>query len=414
MKPSRTTSQETARPKVADAGDATPGPSASQPWRGAALDRRRALGVLAASTAFAATAAAVAPTRAAAAPRAVSPETADVYRRAIVIDGSISLILVLDPEWAPGRPPPARWLTEIAGSGITAIVADVSTQGGLEPTRQRLAEFEAALAGYPKLLARVRSQSELAEAKRSGRLGLIYVMQFPEALGERFERLDMFHDLGVRVIQPTNNGRSAFGDGCNEPDNRGLTPVGRDLVAALNERRVLLDLSHAGSQTQAEAIAVTKAPCAIRNTGCRALADFPRNARDEEIRAVADKGGVVGIYFMSFLSSKGPQTSAHVVRHVEYALKVAGEDHVGIGTDNGVPSIVDEAWYRAAAPKYHDETRRGLAAAGETWLNYVPQYNSPRRMELLADDLIRRGHPPRRVEKILGGNFARLFSEVWG
>jgi membrane dipeptidase len=101
----------------------------------------------------------------------------------------------------------------------------------------------------------------------------------------------------------------------------------------MNSLGILVDLSHCGQQTTADGISLSRQPVAITHSGCRALADRPRNKRDEELRALAQKGGVVGIYFMPFLRMSGQPTSADAIAHLEHAIKVCGEDHVGIGSD---------------------------------------------------------------------------------
>jgi membrane dipeptidase len=108
----------------------------------------------------------------------------------------------------------------------------------------------------------------------------------------------------VRIFQLTYNRRNLVGDGCLESGNAGLSEFGRKLVSRLNERKLLVDLSHAGERTTLEAIEASKTPIAISHTGCAALVPNPRNKTDRELRKLADKGGYVGIYLMPFLRSK--------------------------------------------------------------------------------------------------------------
>lgn len=346
---------------------------------------------------------------------------AEVYRRSMVIDalGSLSSFDPDDKEDTDGLLP--RFLADLRASGVTAINQTVSAVGNepgkYENTIEIIAWADRQIARHPDLLMKVLSAADLAEAKRSGRVGVIYGTQDTSFLEGALDRLEVFHGLGVRIVQPVYNRRNMMGDGCLEPNNGGLSLSGRELVARLNEERIVVDMSHAGMRTQAEAITLSKRPCAITHSGCRALNDNPRNTRDEELRLLAGKGGVLGIYFMPFLRAKGAQTAADVIAHIEHAIKVMGEDHVGLGTDGGVPAIKDMAAYRKAMKGFNDARQKaGIAAPGELAesILIVPEYNEPRRFERLAADLLRRGHSTRRVEKILGANFSRLFSEVWG
>ena len=188
-----------------------------------------------------------------------------------------------------------------------------------------------------------------------------------------------------------------------------------NVIFAIESARCLLDLSHAGRRTTAEAITAAKKPCAITHAGCYAINPHPRNVEDAEIRAVANKGGVLGIYFMTYLRETGQSLREDVISHVEHAIDVAGEDHVTIGTDGDMgPLVLDDAFreywrYEVCEPR----VRAGIAAPNEgpDIFNYVPEYNAPNRLQLLGDDLIRRGHKLSRVEKILGGNLMRVFRE---
>jgi membrane dipeptidase len=196
-----------------------------------------------------------------------------------------------------------------------------------------------------------------------------------------------------------------------------LSNLGRALVAELGRARIVMDLSHAGQRTIAEAIAEAKVPPVISHTGCRDLRDHPRNVYDAELRALAAKGGVVGIYFMPFLVERGAARKDDLIRHIEHAANVCGEDHVGLGTDGMLSGRAIDDDYRAALrEEYESRVKQGIAAPGEGPDAYqlVPDYNEPRRMQRLAEDLSARGWSGSRIEKLLGGNFARVFTEVWG
>ena len=230
------------------------------------------------------------------------------------------------------------------------------------------------------------------------------------------KNLSVFKDLGVRVVQPTYNVRNLMGDGCIEKSDGGLSKLGYDFIAEMNRLKLLLDLSHAGPRTIAEGIAASKSPMAITHTACRALVDLPRNTRDSELRALADRGGVVGIYFMPFLRESGQPHAQDLIRHIEYAANICGEDHVGLGTDGSISGVPLTDAYRAYFRKDVEARKKaGYGAPGESAdvLTIVPEYNEPARFARLADDLAKRGWSSVRIEKLLGANFARLFAEVW-
>jgi membrane dipeptidase len=236
-------------------------------------------------------------------------------------------------------------------------------------------------------------------------------------MGSDASRVDLFANLGVRVIQLTYNPVNQLGDGSMAPENRGLTPFGREVVERLNANRVMVDLSHSGETTCLEAARVSKQPISINHTGCRALNDLPRNKTDEELRLVASKGGFVGIYFMPFLNPSGHATAEDVVAHIDHAVNVCGEDHVGIGTDGTVTAIDDLEAYKATLAKEVAARRAaGVSAAGERpdTFPFVVDLRGVNQFYELADRLRKRGYSTPRIEKILGRNFLRYATDVWG
>jgi membrane dipeptidase len=334
------------------------------------------------------------------------------YNEIVVIDAQGSLL---------GRGVPlARALEDSKESGVTAVNITLGTterEGLFEKTIAGIGDWEERLAAHPDRLLKIRSASDIESAKASGRLGIIYGFQDPGVLEGKIGRLRLLSDFGVRVIQLTYNRRGELGDGCLEPENRGLTPFGRTVVERMNELGMLVDLSHCGRRTTTDAIAASRKPVSITHAGCVAVADNPRNKTDDALKLLADSGGVVGIYFMPFLRTKGDATAADVIQHMEHALKVCGEDHVGIGTDGGIPPVELTAEYRE---RLREEIRRrqalGVSAPTEAQDDVIPfvsDLNDARRLEKLAELLIARGHSSRRVEKILGGNFLRLMREAW-
>ena len=304
-----------------------------------------------------------------------------------------------------------------AASGITAVNISLSASAAVENTARDVGFWERETRAHPDVLVNVRSVRDLRAAKESRRLGLIYGFQDTAVIESDLSRVRMFHDLGVRIIQLTYNVRNLVGDGCLEPANAGLSTFGRALVAELDARRIVVDLSHCGQRTTADGIAASTRPVGITHSGCAALADRPRNKRDVELKAMADKGGVVGIYLMPFLTMAGQPVADDVVRHIEHAVKVCGEDHVGVGSDLSItPHQVTDAYRRTHRTFVEGRQRRGVAAPGEDpeVFMFVPDLNTPRRLEQIADRLLARGHTEARVEKIVGGNWMRLLRDVWG
>ncbi len=341
------------------------------------------------------------------------------YDHAVVID-ALGGVGEIDPAAADDAPLTPRGLADARASGVTAINLTVNEVGNgpnkFMNTVTNIAGVEHDLTAHPDFLMKILRGADIQAAKTTKRLGIIYGCQDVTMLEGDLAKLAVFADLGVRIVQPTYNTRNLMGDGCMEKADGGLSKKGYDFIAEMNRLNLLLDLSHAGPRTIAEGIAASKAPMAITHTGCRALVDLPRNTRDSELKALADRGGVVGIYFMPFLRESGQPHAEDLIRHIEHAVDVCGEDHVGLGTDGSISGVpMTDAYKEYFRKSVEARQKAGVSAPGESADVYtmVPEYNDPLRFKHLADDLVRRGWPSSRVEKLLGANFARLFAEVW-
>src|SRR5580692_43719 len=341
------------------------------------------------------------------------------YDQAVVID-ALGGLGEFDPDTPDDAPLSARGLQDARDSEVTLINFTVNDVGN-GPNRfkscvKTIADLEHEIAKHPGALMKVVRGSDIKIAKSTKRLGIFYGCQDTTMLEADLKNLAVFADLGVRIVQPTYNVRNLMGDGCIEKADGGLSKIGYDFIAEMNRLKLLLDLSHAGPRTIAEGIAASKAPMAITHTGCRALVDLPRNTHDSELRALADRGGVVGIYFMPFLRESGQPHSEDLIRHIEHAANICGEDHVGLGTDGSLSGVPLTDAYRAYFRKDVEARKMaGYGAPGESAdvLTIVPEYNEPLRFARLANDLANRGWSSTRIDKLLGANFSRLFAEVW-
>jgi membrane dipeptidase len=341
------------------------------------------------------------------------PVPAAPAKRPVWIDGCGE---AFDPEgpW----PLPDATLAALASSGLTAVNFTVVGPGAdFEKTVRAVAFVQGAADRSPDRLIVVRRAADLDRAAAERKTGLVLGFQTTGMLGEDLDRIDVFGRLGVRVMQLTYNDRSLYGDGCLEPADAGLSRLGRRAVERMNTSGITVDVSHSGDRTTREAIEASKKPIVISHAGCRAVFPHPRNKEDAALKALADRGGVVGIYLMPFLSAgPGPITPSDLQRHVAHAIDVCGEDHVGIGTDQGIVPVEDTPEYRKnLAAEVETRRKAGVGAPGESADRppFIPEFNRADRFAALAADFARRGMPARIVDKVLGGNFRRVFEETW-
>ncbi len=341
------------------------------------------------------------------------------YDRAIVID---ALGGVGDP-YAPEdqlRLSDRAW-AEMVATGVTVLRDTVMPVGNgtdsWEVYQKDIALKQNILNANPDRLQLVRTAADILKAKRERKFAVVIGTQDTAMVGGDVNRLVQMKRDGVMTVQLTYNNANLSGDGSLEPRNGGITKLGKATIDRIEKEKLLLDLSHGGARTMAEAAAYAKRPLVISHTGARALADHPRNTADETIKAVADKGGIVGIYFMPFLSLDSHPKGSDLIAHIEHVANVAGEDHVGIGTDNGVlPQLVNEETTRKLNAWAKQRMDAGIAAPGEG-LNVWPMvadYNSVDRYRRLGSDLQKRGWSEARLEKLFGGNFLRVYRDAWG
>lgn len=348
------------------------------------------------------------------------------FASATAIDGAAATDLF----WLDGIPEPereafvAKQLAAARACGLTAVITTVAPAGrfwlndaAFEKTKRDIETWKARIAEHPDALMLIRTSADLDTAHRERRLGVIFTFQGTEPLGEDVDRIPMFREMGVRVIQLTHNRHNLVGDGATEEGNGGLSNYGRQVVERLNAERIVVDLAHGSQRTIREGILASKRPVLISHTGCRALADLPRNTPDLELRALAERGGVAGMIFWPYLRKDTQPMAIDVIRHLEHAINVAGEDHVGIGTDTSIAPIERTPEFEKDNRSYiADMVEQGIFERGrpaDLYL-FIPDLNTADRYEKLAALLAARGHSDARIAKILGGNFARVLREVWG
>ena len=335
---------------------------------------------------------------------------ADLYRNAFVLDcNTLASIgsLAKDSDFRDE-------LDAIRGSGIDAVKSTLGgANGSFEETVADIAAAQAMVEAHPDFFLKVKNHADLERCKSENKFGVIFSFEAASMLGDKVDRIDLFRNLDVLVMQLSYNHDTPFGHGCLDGETGGVTDLGKQAIARMNTLGVALDLSHSNTQSTAEGIALSMKPPLITHAGCRAVFMHPRNKRDREMKALADKGGVFGVYMLPFLTPDDRQPMlADYMQHMLHALKVCGEDHVGIGTDTAFFTVTDTELQEM---KEDEENRRkmGVGAPGENRPPYIPDINTPRKLERVADALLKHGYSARVADKVLGLNFSRAFREIW-
>jgi membrane dipeptidase len=335
----------------------------------------------------------------------------------LVIDGMGSAALLPTAQ----LPPPARdgkpWLDRAIDSGLTAMNVTMGITGvgmGTDNFRSLLHTMHGYFCYFelePQRLLHVRTTADFERAKRERRLGIIFGCQ---GLDSKIEGdaslLLIMAQLGQRIVQLTYNERSACGCGALEPNDTGLTEFGRICIREINECGMVVDVAHAGQTTALQAIDFSAKPPIISHANARTLCDHPRNLRDDVLRALASKGGVVGVTAYAPFCETSPGTRPTIddfVSHIAYIADLIGIDHVGIGSDffEGESPIRFERYFR----------RRYPAIVSHYTIDtvYAQGFERVDDFAVLPAALRKRGFTERDVCKILGGNLLRVFEQVW-
>jgi membrane dipeptidase len=333
--------------------------------------------------------------------------SAELYREAFVLDcNALESIGAQFDE--------AARLQALRDSGVSALKTTLGgADGTFEEAAADIAAAQALIERHPEHFIKVRRHADLERAKPEQKVAVIFSFEAATMLADKLERIELFRNLGVLIMQLSYNHGTPLGHGCLDGETGGLTGLGRDAIARMDELGVALDLSHSNTQTTVEAIAASRKPPLVTHAGCRAVFKHPRNKRDEEMRALADHGGVMGIYMLPFLTPDDRQPMlADYMRHMIHALDVCGGDHVGIGTDTAFFTVAD-AELAALAKEADDRRQQGVGAPGENRPPYLPDVNTPRKLERVADALLQHGYPASVADKVLGLNFRRALKEIW-
>lgn len=343
---------------------------------------------------------------------AISSRARRLHRSAVVLDANLGPPITSDQ-----LPLPQATLDLVRNSGVSAIKTSIGGfNAPFEDTIAEIAFYQRLIEAHPAHFRQIRTAADITAAKRAQQVGIIFSFESAACLEDKVDRIDLFRNLGVRVMQLSYNTPSPFGAGVMSPAEATLTDLGREAITRMNEKGVALDLSHANPATTRAAIEASAKPVLITHAGCAAVHANPRNKTDDQLRAIADKGGVFGIFDLFFLAPSPRQPNAEdYIAHMTHALNICGEDHVGIGSDTSFDTMQFSDEERAA---WNAETERRLAAGvaapeEDGRLPLTEGLNRPDRALVIADALLDRNYPPRVVEKVLGGNFIRAFGEIW-
>ncbi len=334
----------------------------------------------------------------------------------MIVDCHNDLLLELslrEFQYGDKNPFATLWMPQLAAGGLALQVCAASSQSELAPdgclreVLDQVIAFGHAVAQNPEKVLAVRSREDVAEVRSGRKMGLMLAMEGAEALGRDPWQAEAWWNLGMRMLSLTWQYRNFFADGAGETgSDGGLSRIGRSLVEELSDLGVMIDLAHASERTFWDVLGCARdATVLVSHAACRAVCDLPRNLTDDQMRAVAERGGVVCLMFFPFALGRGKDLGVHleaIERHLAHALDVVGEFHVGLGAD--FFAQVDECLGRPAPLDglFHGE------------LSHEPQVqeslDGPEDYPRLGKFLQGRGYKDECLQRVLGENLLELFA----
>lgn len=310
-------------------------------------------------------------------------------------------------------------VSDLMAGGINAInVTTCHFEADFPQACEEISRWHGMLGKPDSPFHQIETVADLDQAKADGKVGVILGWQNSRPVADELDRFHFFRRLGLRIMQLTYNYRNAFGDGCLEPEEAGLTLLGRDAVRIMNALGIAIDLSHVGQRTMMNVIELSEHPVLITHANARALAKLERNKTDDVIKALVAKGGVIGASIYGPMCwDQDPNrkpTLDDFYRHLDYLVDVAGIEHVGFGTDLATGANYQKMAFERSHWRRWEGINRFNRTFGEAIPDrYLADCNKHSDLPKITEALLARGWSEEHVRGYLGGNFRRVFEQVW-
>ena len=301
--------------------------------------------------------------------------------------------------------------------GVTAINATIAVYENFLQEIAGITKWPDRFRSHSKHIIQIKTADDIRKAKSEKRSGIILGWQNSTPIENELPRLELFHTLGVRIMQLTYNEQNLIGTGCYEERDGGLSFFGREAVKEMNRLRILIDLSHVGDQTVLDAIELSDQPVAFTHTGARTHYNHPRNHPDTPLKLVAEKGGVVGTNaFPLFLPCQNQCTIEDYLDSLEVLVEKIGINHVGLGIDftYGHKKEFFDWLEKIQGTHTRTQQQKEKVSLNNFPFSKVEGLETPKDVINVAKGLANRGYSEDDIKKVLGGNWLRLFTEVWG
>jgi len=308
----------------------------------------------------------------------------------------------------------AKWsratFERMRSGGLTAAQCTICVWEGIKDTLLNIAQFYRYFEEHADLIMPCCSLADIAEAKRTGRVGIVLGWQNTSGVEDRIELLPLYKKLGVGFIQLTYNTQNHVAGGCWEKHDGGLSAFGERMVLEMNRTGIVVDLSHVGARSISDAIAVSRKPCAFTHVCPAGLFPYARNKTDAQLKELVERGGFVGVAatYTPFLCRGAEATLDDAIDVLEYVINVCGGEQVGVGTDS--TDDQDDAFFDWAR---QDKGHGGRIVPTRGTAPAMKDFGSLAHWPHLTQTMQRRGWSEMRIRRILGENWLRFLKEVW-
>ncbi len=295
-------------------------------------------------------------------------------------------------------------LGKLKAAGFTAVSLTIAGDNhSIGEAVQRVAAARRQIAARPDFRP-LLSVEDVRAAKREGRLAVGLHFEGTRCLERNLDMIAVYRALGVMHNLLAFNQGNSVGGGCGEAGDGGLTRFGRRVVAEMQRVGMLVDLSHTGAKTSLDAFAMATKPMVISHSNCRAVHEHWRNVTDEQIRACAATGGLVGLSGSSEYLGDPAASTEGMLRHVQHVADLVGPAHLGLGFDFVFDSDALNTWIRGRPEEWP-------GTDSPDWPGF--RYARPAQAEELAEALLARGWRDAEVLGLLGGNHLRVCDAAW-
>ena len=349
-----------------------------------------------------------------------------IHKDSIVIDAT-ALIHTVTSE---------RWFNQARSGGVDALWVTTGGSAGIAGTVRAASNVLRFLEIHKDVAVQVRTTEDIIKAKKEGKISVLFATQNAACLDGDFAYLSVMERLGYRVMGLTYSESNMLGDGCGERTRevRGLSYFGVDVVHEMNRLGILVDLAHCGDATTMDAIKESKLPCLFTHANVRSISDTSRNKTDEQIQAMAETGGVMGITALPRMVNNDLRAATidGVLDHIDYVVDLVGIDHVGFAGDytDSIEKVKLGEMLPGHGPANSASTVKASPTTGAGWaywrikqpsmlgtieerdtVPYAEDFEDLSKLPNLTRGLVARGYDDESIAKILGENWLRVLKK---